>query len=711
MPEDNSRTRAQLLEELRALQNRVKELEAAVSEQTQIEEKLRRSEDVIRAITDAADDSIFVKDTDFRYTFVNPAMERALGCPASDLIGRTPAEIFGDEDATTVTSVDEPVLRGEVVNAVRKLKVNGVERTFHTVQAPIVNSAGEVHALCGIVRDVTELRQAEEALREVYEQMEQRVRERTSELAETNTRLQQEIDERRLTEVKLLEYQRLVESSEDHMVIVDAGYRYRFANDAHLKSIRIRPSGAIGRRVPEVVGQEYFERNVQPLVDKALAGESSHAELFFNDPRSGERHLHLACYPLTRAQEQGRAVVMVAKGMTRERQLEAQLHHAQKMEALGTLAGGIAHDFRNALSSVLGWIEVATERVSEDLDTLAYLNRATRAGRRAAEQTQQLLTFSRRDKPVRAFMHLGPAVKEALKMLRGALPSTVEFRTNVDGPCGTVFIDQAQIHQVLMNLGTNAFHAMPGGVGILQVDLEAFAVDATLAEEYVDLKPGEYARLTVSDTGSGMTKETMARAFEPFFTTKGPGAGTGLGLSTVHGIMKGHAGAIELHSRVGEGTSCVLFFPVTSEPGMASEEYHSSETNSRGHERVLFIDDETDYVEMAAIGLRALGYTVETHTQGVTALEVLQENPQGFDIVITDQFMPGLTGGDVVRQIERIRPELPVILVSGLSDFLGDLDELVEGKLIHESLVKPATPRELAKAIRRVLDSSGTTGI
>lgn len=705
MPDDSKKTKAQMLDDLRELRTQIENLKAAIAEQSSIEEKLERSEDTIRTIADAAKDSIFIKDTDFRYTFVNPAMERVLGIPASDILGKTPREVFGDENAAIIASVDEPVLRGEVVNAVRTLEVNGVESTFHTVQVPITNAAGEIHGICGIVRDVTELRQAEIALHKAYTEMEQCVQERTRELTTANDLLQKEIGERKKTEARLREYQRLVESSEDQILILDSDYRYLLANKSHLRSVKKESSEVLGRSLPDLIEQEYFEERVRPLVDQALSGQSVHVELNSRHFSGRKRYFQLACYPLDPDKGGRQAAVIVAKDITRERQLEKELHHIQKMESLGTLAGGVAHNLRNALASVLGWIELATQEAGKEGSTHICLDRASQAGRRADDQIKHLMTFSRKADPVRVPSDMGLAVKEALKFLRGAVPATVEFRTHIDGRLGTVLLNVNQIHQVLMNLGINAFQAMPDGVGILHVNLEEVEVNAEKAAEHIALKPGRHVRLTVRDNGSGMTEETLERIFEPFFTTKGPGQGTGLGMATVHGIVQSHEGAIEVNSEVGAGTTCTLFFPVLEEAPVDSAGMPSIKGNVHGEERILFVDDDTDFIEVSKKGLEDLGYTLKTCTEGAAALELLRAGPEGFALVLTDQSMPGMTGTALAHQITKICPELPIVLLSGLGDALaGELGQR-GSSLFQEILTKPVTPRDLAEAIRRVLDN------
>jgi len=388
-------------------------------------------------------------------------------------------------------------------------------------------------------------------------------------------------------------------------------------------------------------------------------------------------------------------------------QIEGQFRQAQKMEAIGTLAGGIAHDFNNILAAINGYTEMAKRRVANDPVLIRYLDAVFQGGNRAVALVKQILTFSRRDEThERKPVELGKVVAEPLKLLRASIPSNIEFDVSLDPNLPSVLADATQVHQIVMNLCTNASHAMKDRPGRLGVRLENFSVDKLLAGANVDLQVGPYVRLSVSDTGHGMSKETIQRIFEPFFTTKGPGEGTGLGLSVVHGIMQSHGGAITVYSQPGEGTVFHLYFPVTTES--SRETATVMEEPPAGHgKRILFVDDELPLALLGQSMLEELGYVVEPRGSVADALAVVRANPAAFDLVITDLTMPTMLGTDFARELLQLRPNLPIILTTGYTANLTP--ERVRDLGIRELLLKPHTIQSLGLAVHRVLNSQPRT--
>lgn len=389
---------------------------------------------------------------------------------------------------------------------------------------------------------------------------------------------------------------------------------------------------------------------------------------------------------------------------TMQAKLEAQLRQAQKMEAIGTLAGGIAHDFNNILGAIIGYTELATLDLPETQPAQAHLAEVLRAGNRAKELVRQILAFSRHEEHERKPIQLQSVLDEALKLLRATLPSTIEIRRQIDPQAPPILGDPTQIHQVMMNLGTNASHAMNERGGILEVSLATFDVDSDFAQTHADLRAGRYLRLMISDTGLGMDRDTLERVFEPFFTTKPPGAGTGLGLAVVHGVVKRHDGAISVYSEPGKGTTFNLYFPVHEiEIPMAVVE---STSIPRGNgERILFVDDEAPLATLGKSMLERLGYRVTVQTSSLEALATFNAQSDQFDLVITDQTMPSLSGADLARLLLEIRPELPVILATGYSTTINP--ERAKAIGIRELLLKPNTTQTLGEAIRRALGAKG----
>ncbi|ATC62742.1 hypothetical protein CMV30_01480 [Nibricoccus aquaticus] len=382
-------------------------------------------------------------------------------------------------------------------------------------------------------------------------------------------------------------------------------------------------------------------------------------------------------------------------------QLEEQYRHSQKMEAIGTLAGGVAHDFNNILTAIYGYSEIAKMDAGENDAVRNSLDAIVKAARRATSLVRQILTFSRQQPQQRSVVQMGTIVGEVLTLLRATLPATIEIKYLSARECSSVLADATQIHQVLMNLGTNAWHAMRDQAGRLEIRLEDFDVDREFVQARPALRPGRYVRLSVSDTGSGMDQATQARIFEPFFTTKGPGEGTGLGLAVVHGIMQGHDGAITVYSQRGEGTTFHLYFPAHGAMPVLGEVEGAPVPRGNG-QRILYVDDEQALAEMGQKMLERLGYAVDICCVPREALRLFAENPGGFDLVVTDQTMPGMTGIELVRELLHIRPGLPVILTTG---YVGTLTvERIRELGIRELMMKPHSVRTTAETVRRSLE-------
>ncbi|MBK9953548.1 MAG: response regulator [Candidatus Competibacteraceae bacterium] len=378
--------------------------------------------------------------------------------------------------------------------------------------------------------------------------------------------------------------------------------------------------------------------------------------------------------------------------------LTAQLRHAQKMEAVGTLAGGIAHEFNNLLGVILGYTEMARQTPPDDPRAAQYLKQVLVAGKRAKAIVNQILTFSRRGESVRKTVDIQRLVNEAVELLRITLPSTIEIVERSEAAGATVVADADQLHQVLMNLGANAAQAMPQG-GTLDIALERVQMSQAVALTGVTLEAGSYVHLTVSDTGVGMDQATLERIFDPFFTTKEVGKGTGLGLSIVHGIVTDHGGAVRVHSEPDHGTIFHLYLPCSEDDADADANTEQLVCFGQG-QVILFVDDEPSLVELGEDLLAALGYEPVGHTNAQEALAAFRAAPERFQLVITDQIMPKLTGLDLAAELTRIRPDIPILLATGRPDLaLAERGRLAG---IREVLKKPLLIRELAEAISRV---------
>ncbi|MGA8205643.1 MAG: GAF domain-containing protein, partial [Woeseiaceae bacterium] len=385
------------------------------------------------------------------------------------------------------------------------------------------------------------------------------------------------------------------------------------------------------------------------------------------------------------------------------RKLEQQLNQAQKMEAIGQLSGGIAHDFNNILSAIYGHVHLAGRNLPTEHPVQKNLNGIANAGNRAKDLVRRILTFSRDQEPERSVISLQPIVDEVVQLLRASLPAMIEIRTSFADDAPEVYADATQVHQVLMNLATNAKHAMAGDdYGTLDIRLESVTVDEDMADMAPDLNEGRYARLSISDTGCGMDEATLKRVFEPFFTTKGPREGTGLGLAVVHGIMKSHEGSVTVYSQPGHGTMFRLYFPMAAAHAAEVRRPSTGPAQGRG-EHILFVDNEEPLVFIGTRILTRLGYRVTGFTNAVQALRAFLDDPNGFDVLVSDCSMPQMTGFDLAADALRVRPDLPVILASG---FVRPQDREAAQRIgVTHLIVKPATVDEFAQQLREVLDA------
>lgn len=380
--------------------------------------------------------------------------------------------------------------------------------------------------------------------------------------------------------------------------------------------------------------------------------------------------------------------------------LEQQLRQAQKMESMGTLAGGIAHDFNNILSAIIGYAELAGDDLPAQSDVQSHLAQVLKASYRAKELVDQILTFSRQHEQERKPINFKIILDDALNLLRASLPSTIEIRREIDQRLPPILGDPGRIHQIIMNLGTNALHAMRERGGILEAKLTRFKADSDFAQTHDDLREGKYLRLIISDTGCGMDKHTLERVFEPFFTTKAPGEGTGLGLSMVYGIVKDHEGAISVYSEPGRGTTFNVYFPVHEDLTLATAT-QSDTIPKGGGQRVLFVDDEEALAVLGKRRLERLGYEVSMHTSSIEALEEFHARPDQFDLLITDYTMPDMNGADLAKHVLEARREMPVILVTGYSSTINS--DIASSIGIREMLMKPITAQTIGEAVRRAL--------
>jgi PAS domain S-box-containing protein len=507
----------------------------------------------------------------------------------------------------------------------------------------------------------------------------------------------QEIDRRRKAE---REFQRLSDNSPLMIVRVDRNLRYVYANPGAERITGVPNSVRIGKTIFELGYPEDRVKRLERFYGAVF--ETGQEQGFEGATDFVNRHVYVSTIFVPEFDDNHRveSVLAVSHDLTEQYQLQQQLRQAQKMEAIGTLAGGIAHDFNNMLAIILGNAELALDDLDGEDGPSQSLKQIIKASRRARELTRQILTFSRKTERGRNVLKLTPLVKETYQLLRGTLPSTVRMEIDIRAESDAVLADPSQIQQVLVNLATNAEYAMRKKGGTLTIRLDNITVGQEGQVNEADLPKGRYVRLTVQDTGTGMPEKVRTRVFEPFFTTKGPGKGTGMGLAVVYGIVKNHEGDITVESAPGKGAVFNVFLPVAQPAAEAAQE--KTARIPGGPEHILLADDEPAILEIMSRMLKTLGYKVTKAQGGPEAWEIFEARPGMFDLVITDQIMPDLTGVALAQKIRRVKPDLPVILFTGYSRPIGE--DRAKKCGIRGYIMKPITRHEVADTVRRVLD-------
>ena len=496
-------------------------------------------------------------------------------------------------------------------------------------------------------------------------------------------------------------YRLLVENANDAIFVVQDGVM-KFPNPKTLEITGYSEEELGGILFIELIHPE--ERDmVLERHKRRLNGEKPPSHYSFRMIRRGGQELWVQLNTVLIIWKGRPAILNFVKDITQQRRLEAQFRQAQKMEAIGTLAGGIAHDFNNILQAMVIGTEIALFELSDRTLTPQRLKDILKACRRGADLVNQILAFSRQSEQKRMPVQISSVVKEALRMLRPSLPSTIEIRQHIKSGSVLVLADPTQIYQILMNLCTNAAYAMREKGGVLNVSLTDVEFNSETASYSHDLKPGPYLKLSVHDTGHGMDPLTEEKIFDPFFTTKKQGEGTGMGLSVVHGIIKSYGGAITVVSESGKGATFEAFFPRIESEATMTTEPHPNDLPG-GDEQILVVDDEKILADSMALILEKLGYRVTPRTSSTEALEAFRTKPDKFDLIITDQTMPNMTGAELAKKLIQIRPDIPIILCTGFSETISEDEAKAKG--VHEFVMKPYVTAQIAETIRQVLDNT-----
>ncbi len=653
-----------------------------ITEQRRLEEELRQAREWFKVTLQSIGDAVIATDSSGAIAFLNEVGAKLTGWLPEQAEGKPLGEVFqviNEKSRKPAENIVQRVLRdGRVINLANHtvlLARDGREIPIEDSAAPIKDSSGNLIGVVLVFHDVIDRRRAEDKLK--------------------NSRALLE-DMERLTRVGGWEY----DCATRRVGWTEEVYRIHGVSSSTYDPNDFKRYLAFYSPEDQRAVREAFKRVV-------AQGESFDLELSLVKA-TGEK---IWVRTIGQSEERNGRVVRVygnIMDITERKRLEeeqsrvrAQLRQAQKMEALGTLAGGIAHDFNNVLGIILGYTEMTKSALDAQSPLVESLDEVLKASNRARELVKQILAFSRRSEQQKMALQLGLVVKEAMRILRPSLPSTIEIDSkSLSKAC--VLADPTQMHQVLMNLCTNAAHAMQDNGGVLMVRLR----DVEMAEisDRQNVPPGKYVELSVGDTGNGIDPTIMELIFDPFFTTKEVGEGTGLGLSVVHGIVKSHGGEIRVESVKGEGSTFSVLIPALENTAGEQEKKRPDVCVPRGRERVLVVDDEPALAKMIKKMLEKQGYDVVSCTNGVEALEVFRNPPSetGFDLVITDMTMPHCTGAELARELLEIRPSLPVVLMTGFSNKIDS--ELAKSLGISSFLMKPVTMEDLTTVVRKALD-------
>jgi len=664
------------------------EIVTDITKRKRAEEALKESEQHLQSIIQGSPIPSFVIGNDHKVIYWNKALEELSGIKAEEVTGTRQhwrafyskerpclADILVDDDTAQIPLLYQgkysasKFLEGayEATDFFPELGENGKWLRF--TAAAIRNSQGNLVGAIETLEDITDRKRAEEALMQTEEK-----------------------------------YRSIFENSVMGIFQTTLEGRIISANQAFARILGYESPDEIMSTVKDVSRQLYVypEQRAEFLHCIEERGIVQDFQVqFFRKNRS------IAWITVNaRAVRDSSGKLLYIEGanqdITDQKILETQLRQAQKMEAIGTLAGGIAHDFNNILSAIMGYTDMALSDHKLDDNLRHYLNQVFRAGERARDLVKQILTFSRQSDEKLRPLRVSPIIKEVLKLLKASLPSTIIIRQEIQPDPDTVLADPTHVHQMLMNLCTNAAHAMRERKGELKVTLSPVEIkprDALIIHH--GLTPGRYLKLAVSDTGVGVAPEIMDRIFDPFFTTKKPGEGTGMGLSVVHGIVKSYNGAITVESEVRKGTEFRIYLPLLMETE-CGQEIQAAVHIPGGKECILFVDDEEVLVDLGMGMLTGLGYEVVGRTSSLEALELFRAKPNRFDLVITDMTMPSMTGSELAQEIMRMRPDVPVILCTGFSETITP--EKVKAIGLKDFVMKPLIKHQIAAVIRRALD-------
>jgi PAS domain S-box-containing protein len=645
------------------IQIRTNNIEREIAERIQVEEALRESEEDYKLLIKNLPGVVYRGYRDWSVRFLDSTIEELTGYDFKEFNSRKMkwSDVIVEEDLKTVSESFRKALKTgkSYVREYRIKTKDGSTRWIQDRGQIVHNNGGELESVSGVFFDITERKQVEK--------------------------------ERGLLATA-------IEQAAESVIISARPGTIQYVNPAFEQLSGFTRKEIVGKNFRILKSDRHDESFYKEMWDVISSGEiwSGHITNRMKDNTLCEFETKIS--PVRDSSGEVVNFVSVSRDVTQEVALQAQLQQTQKMQAIGTLAGGIAHDFNNILAAVIGYTEIAIADVEKGGVLHDNLKEVLKAGERAKDLVNQILTFSRQSEQDLKPIKVALIVKEVLKLIRASLPATIAIDQDLKSNAA-VLGDYTKIHQVLMNLCTNAAHAMRKKGGVLSVSLADVELDADYAAKHFDIKPGLYLKLSVRDTGQGISSDLLGQIFDPFFTTKQQGEGTGMGLSVVHGIVKSHGGTISVYSEPGEGSIFNVYLPAIE--SSSEQKAREEKPVPTGTERILFVDDEQALVKMGKQLLEFLGYKVTTSTSSIEALELFKVQPDKFDLVITDLTMPNMTGDELAQKLMAIRPDIPVILCTGFSTEMTA--EKTKKMGIRAFVLKPVIKQDIAETIRKVL--------